>query len=113
MPADPVLSSELTALREELARSREVRDRPAPPSRDATPNPAPGEPEAAAPPPNAAAEDQREWGRLKEFTDEMAGFFQQAEDTVSEHPAESIVAALLLGIVIGCLLGRRQGLGHE
>jgi len=110
MPADPVLSSELTALREELARSRAERDSPAPASRDTAPNRAPGKPETAGPPPNASAEDQHEWARLKEFTDEMAGFFEQAEETVSEHPAESIVAALLLGIVIGCLLGRRQGL---
>jgi hypothetical protein len=110
MPADPVLSSELTALREELARSREQRDRPAPPSRDTAPNRAPREPEAAAPTPNASAEDQRVSAWLEAFTDEITGFFGQAEETVSEHPAESIVAALLLGIVIGCLLGRRQGL---
>lgn len=110
MPADPVLSGELTALREELARSREERDGPAPPSRDTAPNRAPGEPGAAAPPPNTSAEDQHEWARLEAFTNEIAGFFEQAEETVSEHPAESIVAALLLGIVIGCLLGHRRGL---
>jgi hypothetical protein len=110
MPADPVLSSELTALREELARSRAERDRPAPPLRDTAPNRAPGEPDATSPPPNASAADQHEWARLEAFTNEIAGFFEQAEESVSEHPAESIVATLLLGIVIGCLLGRHQGL---
>lgn len=107
MPVDAVLSRELRSLQEELARSQQERSAAA--SRrtgvahEATTN------EPAAPPisPDDAREEQILQQQIRELSDEVTKFFEQAEKSVSEHPARSVLAALLLGMVIGCLSGRR------
>jgi ElaB/YqjD/DUF883 family membrane-anchored ribosome-binding protein len=56
---------------------------------------------------------QRESGQragdceFREFLDEATKFFDEAEKNVSAHPAASMVGALVVGILIGRLLGRR------
>jgi ElaB/YqjD/DUF883 family membrane-anchored ribosome-binding protein len=46
-------------------------------------------------------------GQLRELVQEITGFVEDAEKNISAHPAMSVVAAMLLGILIGSLLGRR------
>ena len=44
---------------------------------------------------------------LRDLVNEATAFLEEAERTVSAHPAQSVVGALLVGILIGRLLGRR------
>jgi ElaB/YqjD/DUF883 family membrane-anchored ribosome-binding protein len=37
---------------------------------------------------------------------EATSFFDEAEKNIAAHPTESVVGALLVGILIGRLLGR-------
>jgi ElaB/YqjD/DUF883 family membrane-anchored ribosome-binding protein len=46
-------------------------------------------------------------GQLRELVQEITGFVEDAEKNISAHLAMSVVAAMLLGILIGSLLGRR------
>jgi len=43
---------------------------------------------------------------LRELTSEATRFFDEAEKGISAHPTQSVVGALLVGILIGRLLGR-------
>ncbi len=45
--------------------------------------------------------------QLRDFVDEITDFFEEAEKNVAAHPAESVLGAMLVGILIGYLLGRR------
>jgi ElaB/YqjD/DUF883 family membrane-anchored ribosome-binding protein len=45
--------------------------------------------------------------QLRDLVKEVTDFVDEAEKNISAHPAMSIVAAMLLGIVIGSLLARR------
>jgi len=44
---------------------------------------------------------------LRELADEVTRFFDQAEQTVSAHPGESVAGAFVAGVLVGRLLGRR------
>lgn len=100
MASDPLLSRELKALREELSTARrEHAETAAPPKQ---------EPSAPSPqPPKDSAEDEHLRKQLGEFIDEATQFFEQAEKSISAHPTQSVIGALLVGILIGRLLGRR------
>lgn len=99
MATDPLLSRELNALREELSTARrEQTETAAPPKDEPTPPPEPSQDRAA---------DDEARQRLDEFIDEATQFFEQAEKSIASHPAQSVVGALLVGILIGRLLGRR------
>jgi len=37
----------------------------------------------------------------------VKNFFAETEKNISAHPAQSVIGALLVGILIGHLLGRR------
>jgi ElaB/YqjD/DUF883 family membrane-anchored ribosome-binding protein len=53
-------------------------------------------------------EDERELReQLRELADEVTHFFDQAEKNIAEHPSESVIGALVVGILIGRLLGTR------
>ena len=39
--------------------------------------------------------------------DEIKNFFAETEKNISAHPGQSVIGALLVGILIGRLLGRR------
>ena len=96
MTADVVVSRELKSLQDELSAAQRARL--------ATP-PAPSS--SLAEPVNETADEHQLRDHLRELTDEVTGFFEEAEKSVSAHPAQSVVGALLVGILIGRLLGRR------
>jgi ElaB/YqjD/DUF883 family membrane-anchored ribosome-binding protein len=99
MATDVVLSNELKSLQDELAATRRER------SAMATPPPAV---EAASPQPVAESADESELrDLLAQFIDEAGTFIGDAEKTIAANPARSVLGALVVGIVIGRLLGRR------
>lgn len=101
MNGDVVASRELKSLQEELSATERERSAAAsvPPT-----TPRPGSVEPGEPP----EESQRElWDQLRDLTGEVTNFFEEAEKSISAHPTQSIVSALLVGIFIGRLLGRR------
>jgi len=94
-----VVSRELKSLQEELAASQRARaERLASP---ATPAPSSAEP-------ISAGEEKREFrDQLGELANAVTRFIEEAEKEVVAHPAQSVVGALVVGILIGRLLGRR------
>jgi hypothetical protein len=96
--ADVVASRELKALQDEVLAAQ--RERAAP---SAPPMTAPG---PAEPPQDSAAERELR-DQLRELTSEVTTFLEEAEKGISAHPTRSVVGALLVGILIGRLLGRR------
>jgi ElaB/YqjD/DUF883 family membrane-anchored ribosome-binding protein len=58
-------------------------------------------------PPEESAEEQQLKDELREFIDTATEFIEEAEKNLSAHPAATVVGALLAGILIGRLLGRR------
>ncbi len=98
MAADVVVSRELRSLQDEMSAAQRERSevRPAPPAA------APG----AAEPPQQTADEHELRDQLRELTSEVTSFFDEAEKSISTHPTQSVVGALLVGILIGRLLGR-------
>ena len=113
MSADPALARELKLLQEEVAALRRERISPsASVSAAATAATAGGltaasGPAAAAAPPQETGEERELRSQLAEFADQITQFFEQAEQNIVTHPAESVAGALIVGILIGRLLGRR------
>ena len=99
MAADIVVSRELKSLQNEIAaRQRERLDAP---RAAAAVSSSPAEP-------SKEDADERELrDQLRDLTGEVASFFEEAEKGISTHPAQSVVGALLVGILIGRLLARR------
>jgi len=100
MKSDAVLARELAALREELQALRRERPTPATDADTAGTNKAAG----------AAANAGEAWQIPEQFGDFLKlikEFTEEAEHNVAEHPAASVVGALLLGILIGRMLGKR------
>jgi len=102
MAVDPVLSGELTALREELSASRRQRQPMGAESRAA------GETKAA--PVGAPEEETEELQDLQELLDETVKFVEEAGRNLSTHPVANVVGAFVVGIMIGRLFGRRREL---
>ena len=97
MAVDVLVSRELKSLQDEIAASQS--ERLAAPTRPAA-IPTSDEPQKES-------TDERELGdRIRELTSEVTSFFEEAEKGISAHPTQSVVAALLVGILIGRLLGR-------
>lgn len=95
MVADTVVAGELKSPQEEVSASQKER------SAAGTTPPNPAEPIKESP-------EERELGeQLRELAREVTSYFEEAEQTIAAHPAESVVSALLVGILIGRLLGRR------
>ena len=98
MSSDDVVSRELKSLREELSAAQ--RERPAAPVAPAT-QPSPAEP-------GSPGEERRELrDQLGELASAVTSFLEEAEKDIAAHPAQSVIAALVVGILIGRLLGRR------
>ena len=105
--ADPVVARELKALREEIAALQRTRTAPQGPAASAA-SPAAGAPPMSGGVAAEAAEADAELrGQLHDFVAEATKFFEEAEKNVAAHPAASVVGALVLGVFIGRLLGRR------
>ena len=97
MAADVVVSRELKSLQDELSAAQ--RERSAAPATPAPPSPAEPVKESA---------DERELrDQLRELVNEVTNFFGEAEKNISAHPTQSVIGAMLVGILIGRLLGRR------
>ena len=99
MAADDVVSRELKSLQEELSASQRQRS-----ERTTAPSIQP----AASPEPASASAERRELrDQLGELANAVTSFLEEAEKEVAAHPAQSVVGALVVGILIGRLLGRR------
>lgn len=99
MPADPMLSRELKSLQEELSTSQ----------RERLPPPVEHPAATAAPPgpPKDAAEEQHLRDEVRAFVDEVTQFFEETEKNIAAHPTASVIGAMVVGILIGRMLGRR------
>ena len=102
MTKDTVLSRELRSLQEELSASH--RERPSPPAKLAS---ASGGTAASAGQPEETPEEQELRAELREFVSEIKEYVEDAENNLSAHPAASVMGAMVAGILIGYLLGRR------
>jgi len=58
-------------------------------------------------PPTETTEEQELRQQLRELVNEVTTFFEEAEKDIAAHPTQSVVGALLVGVLIGRLLGRR------
>jgi ElaB/YqjD/DUF883 family membrane-anchored ribosome-binding protein len=99
MAADVVVSREIKSLQDELLAAQ--RERLA-----AAPVP-PRAPASSAEPIKESADERELRDHLRELVNEATSFFAEAEKNISEHPTQSVVGAMLVGILIGRLLGRR------
>lgn len=57
--------------------------------------------------PADAADERALRDQLGDFVDQVTKFFEDAEKNITSHPIESVAGALLIGILIGRLIGRR------
>jgi ElaB/YqjD/DUF883 family membrane-anchored ribosome-binding protein len=117
VPADPVLSRELKSLRDELAAVQGLRlAQSADQHAEAAVSTGTGAGAAveSAAPAGQPQESSKEQGKqqelrsqLHDLVKEITDLVEGAEKNIAVHPAMSIVSALVLGILIGRLLGRR------
>ena len=106
---DPLLKHELKALQDDVSAAQ--RHRRSRHERHPVANADVPAPKAISPDRDAEADDSADAQKLRnqlgELMDEATEFFQEAEKNIAMHPAASVVSALLVGILIGRLLGRR------
>jgi ElaB/YqjD/DUF883 family membrane-anchored ribosome-binding protein len=106
MTADAVVSRELKSLQEELSSSREKRFASVAASSASAALP-PAAPVTDTDTDTDTPQERELRDQLGELADELTSFFGNAEKTIAAHPTESVMGALLAGILIGRLLGRR------
>lgn len=99
MPSDVVVAQELKSLQEEFSTSQKERVAA---SAVASSPPAP-----SAEPVRETQEERDLRDQLRELASEVTDFFEDTEKSIAAHPAQSVIGALLVGILIGRLLGRR------
>ena len=104
MATDVVVSRELKSLQDELSAAKTQRAADTAPSAAISAPMAP--PTAAEPPPEPSDEAELQ-GQMRQFAHELTELFSEAEKGISAHPTQSVAGALLIGILIGRLLGRR------
>jgi ElaB/YqjD/DUF883 family membrane-anchored ribosome-binding protein len=102
MAADATLTHELRALKEELAAGRGERAAAAAEQAEHA-----EELQAEPPPMEEAAEDRHIVEQLQDLIATFKDYIQEAEHNIEEHPAASVIGALLLGILIGRHIGKR------
>lgn len=91
MAADAILSQELNSLKEEISASKRESPATSPPGA----------------PPESAAETRQDREQLRQFVDELSKLVEEGGKSISAHPVASLAGALVVGILIGRLLGRR------
>ena len=102
MAEDAIVSRELKSLQEELSDSQ--RERAAASGHASAPLTA----HAELPKGSKETPEEKELrDQLQELMDEIKNFFAETEKNISAHPGQSVIGALLVGILIGRLLGRR------
>lgn len=105
MTADAVVSRELKSLQDELSSAQQQRVPSAAPLSTPTPT---AEAESAAPKAESATPEEHELRDLfNQLVNEATGFLEEAETEIAAHPGRSVLGALIVGILIGRLLGRR------
>ncbi len=102
MAEDAIVSRELKSLQEELSVSQ--RERAAASGHASPPLVAPA---ATAELAKETPEEKELRDQLRALMDEVKIFFAETEKNISAHPTQSVIGALLVGILIGHLLGRR------
>ncbi len=100
MAIDATLTHELQALKEELAAGRGE-----PPAVEQAEHAE--QPEAEPPPTGEPDEDRHIVEQLQDLIATFKDYIEEAEHNIAEHPAASVVGALLLGILIGRHIGKR------
>jgi hypothetical protein len=100
MATDVLVSRELKSLQDELSVAKTQRAANIERSTPIAP------PTAAEPPPEPSDEVELH-GQMRQFAHELTELFGEAEKGISAHPTQSVAGALLVGILIGRLLGRR------
>jgi ElaB/YqjD/DUF883 family membrane-anchored ribosome-binding protein len=99
MAADGPGSQELKTLQEELSTSQKERAAAAAASGAASANAAGS---------TADTPDEKELSdQLGQFADELKSLFDGLDKSISAHPGRSVIGAMLVGILIGRLFGRR------
>jgi ElaB/YqjD/DUF883 family membrane-anchored ribosome-binding protein len=99
MASDHVVSQELKSLQEELSAAQRERS-----AATASPSAQP----SSSSEPVTGSTDEHEWGeQLSELANAVTGFLEEAEKDIAAHPAQSVIGALVAGILIGWLIGRR------
>src|SRR5260221_14698670 len=102
MAADAVVSRELKSLQEELSASQ--REHPSPPADPVSVS-------AGTAPLTSQLEDtadeQQLHGTVGKFIEAITEFFEEAEKNLSAHPTANVRGAIVVGILIGQLVGRR------
>jgi ElaB/YqjD/DUF883 family membrane-anchored ribosome-binding protein len=104
MAPDVLVSRELKSLQDELSAAKTQR---AANSAGSAATAAPVAPPTAAEPSPEPAEEAELQGQMRQFAHELTELFGETEKGISAHPAQSVAGALLIGILIGRLLGRR------
>ena len=105
MRTHPVISRELKSLRDEAAAAQRERQTPVAAAQDPD-RASESDRAAAAAAPVETAEERELRDQFGEFVDQVTQFFDDAEKNIAAHPIESVVGALLIGILIGRLIGR-------
>ena len=101
MAADTILARELLALQDQLSAAPRRRAAPA------VEVEAEGQSEAAPDRSDVAGEERQIAEQLHDLASLIKEYAEEAEQTVAEHPTASVIGALLLGVLIGRLLGKR------
>jgi hypothetical protein len=104
MATDVLLSRELKSLQDELSAAKTQRDADTAPSAAIS---APMAPPTGAEPPSEPSDETELQGQMRQFAHELTELFSEAEKGISAHPIQSVAGALLVGILIGRLLGKR------
>ena len=104
MATDVVVSRELKSLQDELSAAKTQRAANSAGSAAAS---APMAAPTAAEPSSEPSDEAELQGQMRQFAHELTELFGEAEKGISAHPAQSVAGALLVGILIGRLLGRR------
>ncbi|MGD0025736.1 MAG: hypothetical protein ABSC37_14125 [Xanthobacteraceae bacterium] len=99
MAADVVVSRELKSLQDELSAAQR--------ERSAASAVSPPAPPSHTEPVKESADEHELRDQLRELVNEVTSFFADAEKNISAHPTQSVIGAMLVGILIGRLLGRR------
>jgi hypothetical protein len=105
--SDPVLTHELKTLQDDVSTSQRRRRARGEPRPTATTGLTGADAAASGQQADDSAEAQELRQQLRELLDEATGFFDRAEKNIATHPTAAVLGALVVGILIGRLLGRR------